>query len=64
MLRLYSSGIFSPRRFMNAGWIEALQSILLANRITHIFPAHDEALLAVAVKMHHVSARSWLLFRL
>lgn len=31
-----------------AGWLEALQSLVRREGITHIFPAHDDALLALA----------------
>src|SRR5437762_9933126 len=39
------------------GWLEGLQEIILAQRITHIFPAHDDALLALAEHAAQVHAK-------
>src|SRR5690348_15982699 len=40
-----------------AGWIEALSEVVSKNEITHIFPAHDDALLALAENANRFVAK-------
>lgn len=40
-----------------AGWLDALQEVVSAYRITHIFPAHDDALLALMENTDRLSAK-------
>jgi carbamoyl-phosphate synthase large subunit len=40
-----------------AGWLEALREVVCANRISHIFPAHDDALLALAEHADQLPAK-------
>lgn len=39
------------------GWVECLQRLITEQRITHIFPAHDDALLALANEAHQLAAK-------
>jgi hypothetical protein len=38
-------------------WLQALRQVVLAQRITHIFPAHDDALLALAENASTLGAK-------
>lgn len=40
-----------------AGWLEALREVISRNRITHVFPAHDDALLALAENASQLGAK-------
>jgi carbamoyl-phosphate synthase large subunit len=42
---------------METGWLETLQQIIERESITHIFPAHDDALLALAENADNVNAK-------
>lgn len=39
------------------GWLDELSNLVAAERITHIFPAHDEALLALAENAAQLKAK-------
>jgi carbamoyl-phosphate synthase large subunit len=41
----------------NADWLSALQDMTARHRITHIFPAHDDALMALAENAGSLSAK-------
>jgi carbamoyl-phosphate synthase large subunit len=40
-----------------AGWLETLREVVCTNRVTHIFPAHDDALLALAEHASQLPAK-------
>jgi len=42
---------------METGWLETLQQIIQRESITHIFPAHDDVLLALAENADKVNAK-------
>src|SRR5580765_5427643 len=39
------------------GWLKELSALMEANQITHIFPAHDDALLALAENAGRLKAK-------
>jgi hypothetical protein len=39
------------------GWLKALHELVAAQGITHLFPAHDDALLALAEHAHQLAAK-------
>jgi len=42
---------------LEAGWLPALQTVINENQITHIFPAHDDVLLALSEKSDVLHAK-------